>query len=490
MDRITRRLLDEFRDTQELGQLDESAQFERLAIFCIGSKEYGDDFDVESLCVGGGQDLGLDGIAILVNGSLVTNPEEVDDLLATNSYIEARFIFVQAKTAASFSSSEIGSFAFGVKEFFSENLRFVANEGVTEFREVEARIYEHSPHFRRGKPICSLYYVTTGKWQDDPNLAGRIDAGREDLEETGLFSNVIFQPVDADLLYRLYQDTKNVVSVEFQFNNRTSLPEIEGVKEAYLGILPVKEYLRLVIDDAGNIRKSLFYDNVRDFQSYNPVNRDIQKTLRDQTAQGRFAVLNNGITIVAKSLRPTGNRFLLEDYQIVNGCQTSHVLYDERDSLGDNVYVPIRVISTSDDNITNAIITATNRQTEVKQEDLQALSSFQRKLEAYYESFQDRQRLFYERRSKQYASVAGIEKARIVTMPQEIRAFSSMFLDEPHRASRYYATLLKLIGARIFAENHQLEPYYASAFASYKLEYLFRNQAIPTIQSLGLTCLP
>ncbi len=116
----------------------------------------------------------------------------------------------------------------------------------------------------------------------------------------------------------------------------------------------------------------------------------------------------------------------------------------------------------------------------MKQEDLQALSSFQRKLEAYYESFQDRQRLFYERRSKQYASVAGIEKARIVTMPQEIRAFSSMFLDEPHRASRYYATLLKLIGARIFAENHQLEPYYASAFASYKLEYLFRNQAIPT----------
>ncbi len=39
---------------------------------------------------------------------------------------------------------------------------------------------------------------------------------------------------------------------------------------------------------------------------------------------------------------------------------------------------------------------------------------------------------------------------------------------------------MKLIGARIFAENHQLEPYYASAFASYKLEYLFRNQAIPT----------
>jgi hypothetical protein len=140
MDRITRRLLDEFIDAQGLGQIDEPAQFERLAIYCVASKDYGDEFDIESLCVGGGQDLGLDGIVIIVNGSLVTTPEEVDDLLATNSYIEARFVFVQAKTASSFSSSEIGSFAFGVKEFFSEQPRLAVNDTVGQFREVQARI--------------------------------------------------------------------------------------------------------------------------------------------------------------------------------------------------------------------------------------------------------------------------------------------------------------------------------------------------------------
>lgn len=60
-------------------------------------------------------------------------------------------------------------------------------------------------------------------------------------------------------------------------------------------------------------------------------------------------------------------------------------------------------------------------------------------------------------------------------MTQLIRAFSSMFLDEPHRATRNYTGLLESIGSEIFAESHRLEPYYASAFAHYRLEYLFRN---------------
>jgi len=83
---------------------------------------------------------------------------------------------------------------------------------------------------------------------------------------------VKFHPVDADELYKLDQLTKNTISAEFTFPQRVPMPEMQGVKEAYLGILPAIEYLQLVVDEAGMIRKSLFYDNVRDFQSYNPVN--------------------------------------------------------------------------------------------------------------------------------------------------------------------------------------------------------------------------
>jgi hypothetical protein len=61
--------------------------------------------------------------------------------------------------------------------------------------------------------------------------------------------------------------------------------------------------------------------------------------------------MNNGITIIAKTLRSTGNRIYIEDYQIVNGCQTSHVLYDQRSNLDQSVLVPLRVIASRDSSL-------------------------------------------------------------------------------------------------------------------------------------------
>jgi hypothetical protein len=238
--------------------------------FCTVANELGEEFNLDPLCVGGGQDLGIDGIAVIVNGNLVTSVEEVDDLYAANRYIEARFVFVQTKAGRSFNAKEIGDFLWGVREFFDEDSHVPVNDAVAMYREIQARIYEHSAHFRRGKPAIVLYYVTTGRWLSDPNLSHRIDTGLRQLKATNLFDQheVRFFPVDADALYKLYQSAKNTVSAEFNFQQRVPLPEMEGVKESYLGVLPATEYLDLVVDEAGMIRKSLFYDNVRDFQPY------------------------------------------------------------------------------------------------------------------------------------------------------------------------------------------------------------------------------
>jgi hypothetical protein len=53
-----------------------------------------------------------------------------------------------------------------------------------------------------------------------------------------------------------------------------------------------------------------------------------------------------------------------------------------------------------------------------------------------------------------------------------------MFLAEPHRTTRTYRALLANVGKEIFGPAHQLEPYYAAAYALYRLEFLFRNQAL------------
>ena len=109
--------------------------------------------------------------------------------------------------------------------------------------------------------------------------------------------------------------------------------------------------------------------------------------------------MNNGITIIARDVRTTGNRFHIQDYQIVNGCQTSHVLYDQRADWT-RCYGARRLIGTADEEVIGAIVKATNRQTEVKEEQLFALSDFQKKLEAFFLTFDEPIRLYYERRSR------------------------------------------------------------------------------------------
>lgn len=475
MDRITKSLLDEFSRDVGIAGLAEDGRFEHFATFLAVSRYIGETFDTREVVVGSGGDTGIDAIAVVVNGALVTDPELVEKLAATNGYIDASFIFVQAERSAGFETAKIGQFGYGVADFFKEKPTLPRNDAVQAATEIMAAVYERSSKFKRGNPICRLFYTTTGRWVNDKNLESRRHAVVDDLQQLGIFREVEVLPVGADSIQKLYSQTKNAIARDFTFGERSVIPEITGVKEAYLGLLPVKEFLSLLDDGSGNILKGVFYDNVRDWQEYNAVNSEIKASLESPVQRGRFALMNNGVTIIAKTLLATGNKFHIEDYQIVNGCQTSHVIFDNRASLDETVFIPLRLIATDDEEVTASIVKATNRQTEVKEEQLIALSDFQKKLEAYFLTFEPSQRLFYERRSRQYNAMVGVKKTRIVTPSAFIRGYASCFLEEPHRTTRTYRALLQQLGKSIFGPQDRLEPYYVAASAQYRIEYLFRN---------------
>lgn len=477
MDRITRHLLDSFIAEESLTGTSESVSFEHFGNYTVISSEYSEQFDINDVHAGGGNDTGLDGIAIIVNGTLVTQIEEIEDLLTTNKYLDVTFIFAQSKTSSNFDVSEFATFTFGVIDFFSENPRLVRNDEIKAFAKLQDFIYSKSVGMTRGKPECKLFYITTGKWVNDANFMARINAARVDLEQLNLFRTVEIIPIDADKLHQMYNSTKNKVQTEIQFQNKITLSDISGVEQAYLGVLPVEEYLKLITDGSGSIRKSIFYDNVRDYQGDNDVNLEIAQTLIG-TSSDRFSILNNGVTVVAKSVQLVGNKFLIEDYQIVNGCQTSHVLFLNQIPHNTPIFIPVKIIVSNNEEVVNSVIKANNRQTAVGIEDLESLSGFQKKLESYYQATPAPNKLYYERRSRQYNDIAGIEKVRIVTLPYQLRYFSSMFLDEPHRAGRYYGTLLQLIGKKVFVNGQDPIIYYTSAFSNYKLDTLFRNGSI------------
>ena len=477
MDRITETLLKEFVSTQGLESLSEAQRFENFANYSVLFDELSDTFELDDVAVGQDSNIGIDGLAVIVNGAHVLTEEDADSLIDANSFLDADFVFIQAKSSANFDLGEIGKVFFAVADFFVDKPRLSHTTATKDLMRLKDHIYSRSGDMANRTPNVSIFYVCTGKWTDDPALQARIDLGKTELMQTQLFHEVAFTPVDASGLQKLYRATKGKSSAKFSFSARVALPQqVNAVSEAHFGVIPAKEFLNLILDGNGNIKKSLFYDNVRNFQDFNKVNKDIRATLQSPESS-LFPLLNNGITIIAGTVRPTGNTFHIEDYQIVNGCQTSHVLYHERANLTDEVYVPIKIISTNDDDVVNRIIKATNFQTEVKPDQLYALADFQKKLEEYYATYEGEPRLYYERRSKQYATAPKVEKVRIVTIQQQIRAFVAVFLEEPHRG-HYPRSMGATVGRTLFGRDHLPEPYYLSAYAQFKLEYFFRNGGV------------
>ena len=458
-DQIIGAYLNDFKEQFGLTDVEDAPAFEQFINYCVVSKYHPDRLDVGDLSVGGSGDLGLDGVAIIVNDHLVSDKTSLAYLTKQLRRLEVQFIFVQSKTSNHFVGSEIGNFISGVRQFFDRLLPSSANDDVRKLHSVKEYVYKSSVHMEHS-PELHLHYATLGSWNEDMLLRSRIDQGVQDLRKTDLFSSVDFTILDSDSIRKAYRELNNKVVREIVFDKHTILPSISGVQEAYIGILPCLEYLKLLSDNSGGLNRRLFYDNVRDFQGHNPVNTEVRETVQNTEHSDRFALLNNGVTVVARDIKKVGAKFRLEDYQIVNGCQTSHVLYLNREFLNEHIHLPIKLIVTDDNEVTNQIIQGTNSQTEVKPEAFESLSPFQKQLEEFYLALgRDRASpLHYERRSKQYEHQPGVNRQRVITLASQIKCFVAMFLNEPHSTHRYYGELLTSYRERLFNEFSSISP--------------------------------
>lgn len=474
LDQITKALVDEFLDESGMTSAGVAQDFERFSAFVVISPQIEAAIDYENVMTGSGGDTGLDAIGIVVNGELVTDPDEIDTLASSGATLDVHYIFVQTETATSFSTSKIGQVAYGVKDFFAQSPTLTRNEVVASAAEVSQRVLANARLFRNGNPTCSVYYVTAGRWTGDHDLQARLDASRHDIDELNLFSKVLYAALDAREMQRRYQALQTGVEREFTFQNRVALPEIQQVSESHLGYIAATDFLKVVTGDDDNLMSTVFYENVRDYQGEsNSVNAEIGATL-DSDRRGQFPLMNNGVTIIAKSVRQIGTRFVVQDFQVVNGCQTCNVLWSKRDNLDESVLVPLRLISTDDEDVIVSIIRATNRQTEVKEEQFFATSDYLKQLEMYFDSTPLERRLYLERRSKQHAN-SPVERTRIVPFNSLIRSFASVILNDPHRATRNYKQVLDRIPEDILSPSHKPSLYLASASSLYRLEFLFRN---------------
>jgi len=480
MDRITKKLLQDFLEAQELDASDESSDFELFCNYSVLANEYNKTFDAKAITVGAGADTGIDGIAIIVNGHLIEDTDDIDSLLEANGYLEVIYLFVQSKTSSNIDTKEMHAFYFGASDFFAENPRLPRNDDIQKFSELSEYLLEKASDFK-DNPICKTFYITTGVVNEDQNINAVVDSSVRDLESYNLFERVEPKVLGANELGKLYRKTKNPISTKFTFANKITLPDIEGIDQSFYGVLPFSEFRKILIDGNGNIQ-SIFDDNVRDFQGIgNMVNSNINETLNSDMPE-LFSVLNNGVTIVADSVKASANTLTITDYQIVNGCQTSNVLYENRNNENiNNLNIPLRLIVTTDEDIKAKITVSTNNQTAIKKEQLAAMSDFQKNLQHYYYSINGEGKLYYERRAKEYNSDSNVVKRKVITIANQIKSFSAMFSKNPHMVTTYLGTLVKTLGvpgSKLFEEDHQFSPYYMAGLAFYRLDFLFNNGVI------------
>jgi len=92
--------------------------FEHFGNYCVLQSICNDPLEIETLDrihTGGGGDLGLDGIGLIVNSKLVLNDEMVDGL--AEGQLDPEFVFVQTKLQQGFDGAEMRTFFAGVRAF-------------------------------------------------------------------------------------------------------------------------------------------------------------------------------------------------------------------------------------------------------------------------------------------------------------------------------------------------------------------------------------
>lgn len=479
--RILQNQLSDFLDNYGIKEKTLSVAFEHFCNYCIFSHKYpevyaSDSMFYQSVHTGKGGDYAVDGILIVINDTPITTLTQAQELITEQKRFSAKFIFVQAKTSSTFDSGDMLKVGHGVKKFFTDK-DICANQEVLEFKSIADYVFQNSIKFVEN-PSCYIYYITTGKWNDDRFLTQLIEQEQKSIEELNYFSEVSYIPIDAVHLQTIYKEVNNSITRQVVIPKIVAFPEVDGVLQAYLGLITFGEYIKLITDDADDLMQGIFYDNVRGYLGENPVNKEIIATVEDPKKYVQFPILNNGITIVTRTMNSSGDKFKLADYQIVNGCQTSHVLYKCRDKIDKNMMIPIKIVNTVSPELVNSVIRSTNRQTQVLDEAFESLKEFHKQLQEYYETYNEENRLYYERRSHEFDNEKKLKRYNVITLPVQLQAYMSMFMEEPHSMHRYYGELLRANRSKVFQNNHQLIAYYASAKALNCIEKALNNRII------------
>lgn len=478
--------LDKFREDYLLKNLNPDELFERFVNYHILSQQQPGVFSTEyelldKICVGGGNDLGIDGIAISLNGKYIKSCDDIDDILLGNRKGEFDITFIQSKNKSKFDLGEYLKFTNGVECFLESDITMPISDSISEMHKIYNYIMSNDIIIKwASNPNIRFCYVVAGTWEEPVHIVESSRSVKERLLQKRCFGEIEFDYIDNKALINIINSNESCYKVVMDFVDSMPLPEVDQVDNSSVVLCSVKEIVDLLSTKEGALRKNLFEDNVRDYQGETTINTEIRATLNSNLQQ--FVLLNNGITIVCDEVQEGNRKVSITNPQIVNGCQTCNILFRcSKEGVNlEGAYAIVKIIGTSNDEIVNNIVKGTNRQNIVYDEAFETTKEFHKLLEKFFAVMQigEFDKLFYERRSKQYENDPLVKPYQKISFRILIQSFVSLFLYRVEEGHRHESKLLQDYGNKIFVENQSFYPYYVASFIYAQTEYLFRSGVI------------
>ena len=440
------------------------------------------DYDVEQIVAGGDDVNEIGALAMVVNGEFASTPDEIDMIvgaLPEGASVRIDFVVMQITLTDRWDQGKLYSFAGGVSNFFDEEQLAPENSRLGELRAAKDFLLRTlAANETRLDIRLKMYVASASETEPSATVRGAQENARRMVDRLRLFDEVSLELIDSQRLDELNERWRRANQCDLVMGGMTPLPPSATVARAWIGWAKATDLLKIVTMDRGGVRPNVFFENVRGYlgpdERASPANFDMARTLRSPE-RADFIFRNNGVAIIARTVEQVGDDTLsLTGYQIVNGCQTSYTLFENRAHLTDQVAVPVKIIETAERGAIRSVTAATNNQTPVGDSDFLSQSPFVRKLQNYFGGKRLRAEsaaLWLERRANELAVRRSETPSQVLTLVDLLETYLAAFEEKPHLVhdQGWKFALPRIDRGEMLSLGDNAEIYYACALIRWRI---------------------
>ena len=421
----------------------------------------------------------IDGIIILVNGRLISDENDLKKI-GDNEKINLEIGFVQSTLQGSFDMAKFQAYIDGVVNFLTDALQIEPYSSI-----LKKLLDENGDYINNfdDTPKVSLFFVSgrTSHNLSPEDISKEEQKINQRQELIGKFILKKINVLQKEEIKLEYDKIPKYHSTQLKFEKNVQLENSTDIEFSLLATIKFSELKKLILTSNGKLRERLFIENVRNFIGNTEVNKDIRSTLNDESTIKFFPYLNNGLTIMCDSIerhKVKQDEFILTFPRIINGCQTTHILYEEfiANPNMEDVDIVSKIISTTNNDLKKKIIFAANNQNSI-QKDLQSLNNFHEKIEQHFAGIEGIN-LYFERLRGQHSQVSPpYSKINIENLA---KIYISVFKKEPHKMKSNAISIIEQYQKenKIFNDDKTIPDYYYCGMLYYYLNSFVLNNKI------------